>query len=204
MALIKAAPPAAAASESPIEGGDPQCDLRSSDVDVRRRAARALAALPGAAEMLCEHLAWEESLSVRSIIFTGLILHKSSAGVAGLLRLLFSEDANLRGGAVEALQEMPDEVAPHIEALLAMPDSDIRISTVIILASLPHPKVPVWLHRVVANDPHINVCAAALDALAEVGDQDVLPTLEALIDRFPNVTYIKFAVDAATRRIRGR
>jgi hypothetical protein len=52
--------------------------------------------------------------------------------------------------------------------------------------------------------PHVNVCAEALDALAEVGEPDAIPALETLADRFPDVAFIKFAVDAAIRRIRGR
>ena len=112
------------------------------------------------------------SLSVRSIILTGLIVNKSPAVVAGLLPLLGSEDANLRNGAIEALQQMPDEVAPHVEAMLADPDSDVRILAVNVLSALPHPMVPEWLRRVVTTDPHVNVCAAALDALAEVGEPE--------------------------------
>jgi HEAT repeat protein len=99
---------------------------------------------------------------------------------------------------------MPDEVAPHVESMLADPDSDVRIFAVNVLAGLRHPMVPEWLHRVVARDRHVNVCAAALDALAEVGEPDAVPALEALAARFSDVTFIKFAVDAAVRRIRGR
>ena len=52
--------------------------------------------------------------------------------------------------------------------------------------------------------PPVNVCAEALDALAEVGEPDVIPALETFADRFPDVAFIQFAVDAAVRRIRGR
>ena len=65
-----------------------------------------------------------------------------------------------------------------------------------------------------AFDPRITVtfegdgaslfhAAAALDALAEVGEPDAIPALETLADRFPDVAFIRFAVDAAIRRIRG-
>ena len=179
-------------------------DLASDDISMRRRAAQALARIPDAVAVLCAHLANEQSLSVRSIILTGLIVHKSPAVVRGLLPLLGSEDANLRNGAIEALQQMPDEVAPHVEAMLADPDSDIRIFAVDVLSALPHPMVPEWLRRVVTLDPHVNVCAAALDALAEAGQPEVIPALEKLADRFSDVAFIQFAVDAAIRRIRGR
>jgi HEAT repeat protein len=95
-------------------------------------------------------------------------------------------------------------VAPQVEAMLGDPDSDVRIFAVNVLAALPHPMVPAWLRRVVTVDPHVNVCAAALDALAEVGEPEDIPALEALAERFADVAFIKFAVDAAVRRIRAR
>ena len=177
---------------------------RRPNASERRQAARALSAMPDAVAVVCAHLADEPNLSVRSIILTGLIVNKSPAVVDGLLPLLRSEDANLRNGAIEALQQMPDEVAPRVESMLADADSDVRIFAINVLAALPHPMVPTWLRHVVTTDPHVNVCAEALDALAEVGEPSAIPALEALVDRFPDVAFIQFAVDAAVRRIRGR
>jgi hypothetical protein len=208
MALVRRA--AEAVRIDPAGDDNPQAQtawvagLASASPATRRRAARALAELPDTAPVLFARLADEPNLSVRSIILTGLIAHKSPFVVAGLLPLLRSEDANLRNGAIEALQHMPDEVAPHVEAMLADPDSDVRIFAVDVLAALPHPMVPEWLQRVVTRDPHVNVCAAALDALAEAGEPAAIPALEALAERFGDVAFIKFAVDAAIRRIRGR
>jgi hypothetical protein len=176
-------------------------DLTSGDSAIRRRAAHALSRMPDAVPVVCAHLANERSLSVRSIILTGLIINRSPSVVAGLLPLLRSEDANLRNGAIEALQQMPDEVAPHVDAMLADADSNVRIFAIDVLAALPHPMVPEWLCRVVKSDPHVNVCAAALDALAEAGNPEVIPALEELGDRFFDVAFIRFAVDVAIRRI---
>jgi HEAT repeat protein len=207
MALVRrTAPPITDPERDVASRGREQwvADLASADTSTRRRAAQALSRMPDAVAAICAHLANEQSLSVRSIILTGLIVNKSPAVVLGLLPLLGSEDANLRNGAIEALQRMPDEVAPHMEAMLADPNSDVRIFAVDVLSALPHPMVPEWLRRVVTLDPHVNVCAAALDALAEAGQPDVIPALEELADRFPDVAFIQFAVDAAIRRIHGR
>jgi HEAT repeat protein len=208
MALVRRAGAPAPVDESrdDIAGGREQwiADLGSANAATRRQAARALSEMPDAVAVVCSHLADEPNLSVRSIILTGLIVHKSQAVVAALLPLLRSEDANLRNGAIEALQQMPDEVAPRVESMLADADSDVRIFTINVLAALPHPLVPKWLRQVVTTDPHVNVCAEALDALAEVGEPDAIPALEALAGRFADVAFIQFAVDAAVRRIRGR
>lgn len=208
MALIRRAAAIAqieeARDDAPADRERLVAGLASGDTATRRRAARALTAMPDAVAVVCSHFANEHNLSVRSIILTGLIVNKSSAVVDGLLPLLRSEDANLRNSAIEALQQMPDEVAPRVETMLADPDSDVRIFAINVLAALPHPMVPEWLRRVVTLDTHVNVCAAALDALAEVGEPDVIADVEALADRFSDVAFIKFAVDAAVRRIRGR
>jgi len=205
MALIKADTLPVALVPSPaVTRSDLIGQLRSSDAADRRAAVRGLAAFPDCAGVLYENLTVEQNNSVRSLIFVELINHKSSAVAGDLLCLLASEDANLRGGAIEALQEMPDEMAPHVEAMLVDPDSDVRIGVVAILAALRHPKVPNWLQGVIERDPHVNVCAAAIDALAEVGEPQSIPALAALARRFHDVAFVQFAVDAARRRILGR
>lgn len=188
----------------------PQADLQallaaldSPEGGQRRRAARDLVAFPEAGPLLCVHLGREPAASVRAVILTTLIRLKSPAVVEGLLPLLRSEDSALRNAAIEALQEMPDEVEPHVADLLADPDSDVRILAVNMLSLLPHPKAPDWLAEVVAREPHINVCAAAVDGLAEIGNESAVAPLQALAARFPEVPFIRFAAAAAIRRIGG-
>jgi HEAT repeat protein len=178
-------------------------ELRSTDSSVRRQAARALAPLAETALILATHLQSESAISVRSIIFTGLTTHPSAAAVEGLLPFLRSEDVALRNGTIEALQRMPELVLPFMDSLLADGDSDVRIMAVNVLGMLHHPAVPERLMRVVAEDAHINVCSAALDALVEVGGLDAIPVLEHLAKRFADVAFMQFAVAAAIQRIRG-
>ncbi|KNY24204.1 HEAT repeat domain-containing protein [Methylobacterium sp. ARG-1] len=177
--------------------------LAAPGASERRRAARELGAFPEAGPLLCAHLAREPAASVRAVILTTLIRLKSPAVVEGLLPLLRSEDSALRNAAIEALQEMPMEVEPHVADLLADPDSDVRILAVNMLSLLPHPKAPDWLAEVVAREAHINVCAAAVDGLAEIGNERAIAPLQALAARFPEVPFIRFAAGAAIRRIGG-
>ncbi len=205
MALIKAEKVSGQPAGAPAMARDDLMErLKSSDVGERRAAVRGLAAFPDSTVLLYQHLTVEKSNNVRSLVFVELINHKSLSVAGDLLCLLASEDANLRGGAIEALQEMPDEMAPHVEAMLVDSDSDVRLGVVAILAALRHPKVPIWLVEVIECDPHVNVCAAAVDALAEVGEPQSIPALAALARRFRDIAFIQFAVDAASRRILGR
>jgi HEAT repeat protein len=202
--LVKARP-RDAADLPPADAAPPPPQPGESDVIARRQSMRDLAASgDGAIAGLCARLGTELEPSVREIILVSLIAMKSEAAVAGLLPYLGSEDPGLRNAVIEALHEMPDEVEPHIESLLADPDSDVRIFAVNILGALPHAKVPYWLTQVVKNDQHVNVCAAAVDCLAGVGDEAAIAPLEALPARFPGVPFIAFAVAVAVRNIVGQ
>ena len=177
--------------------------LRGGSPAERREAARGLGASPQAAGELCARLGAEPDASVRTAILTSLIRQRSPAAVAGLLPCLRSDDAALRNAAIEALQAMPEALEPHVDSLLADPDSDVRIFAVNVLAALPHAGVPAWLEGVVRTDCHVNVCAAAADALAGAGDECSVPALAALPARFPCDPFVAFAAAAAIRRIRG-
>jgi HEAT repeat protein len=105
-------------------------DLAAEQPSVRRAAARGLADHPEAVIDLCDRLEVETSPSVRAVLFTTLIQLQSPGVAARLAELLRSDDVPLRNAAIEALQEMPDAVAPHFERLLADDDSDVRIFAV--------------------------------------------------------------------------
>lgn len=205
MALVKASGQTVLpqAAPEPRDLASLLADLVAAEPSVRRAAARGLTAYPEAAMAACDRLEVETSPSVLAVLFNTLI-HLQSPAVAGrLAALLRSEDASLRNAAIEALQEMPDAVAPHFQELLSDKDSDVRIFAVNILGALRHARATEWLAGVVRNDQHVNVCAAAVDGLAEVGGQDAVKDLEDLRRRFQGNTFMEFAIDAAIRRIEG-
>ena len=176
-------------------------ELRSVEPARRRQAARDLARFPEGISTLCDHLERESAVSVRSVIMTALIQSRSHEAVEGLIRYLRSENTALRNEVVEALQEMPDEIAPYMEALLSDPESDVRIFAVNILSVLPNSHAPEWLQKVILEDGHVNVCAAAVDCLAEVGTPASIPALKELRLRFGDQPFMTFAIEAALKRI---
>jgi len=177
--------------------------LRSDEPAQRRQAARDLALTSEGIPILCEHLEHEPAVSVRSVIMTSLIQSRSRAAVEGLARYLRSENTALRNEAIEALQEMPEQIAPYMERLLSDPESDVRIFAVNILSVLPDARAPEWLRKVILEDAHVNVCAAAVDCLAEIGTPDSIAALKQLRLRFGDHPFMIFAIDAAIRRIGG-
>ena len=175
--------------------------LQDADAGTRRWAARDLAEFPEAAEALSRHLPDERDLSVREVIFTTLTRIGGGAVVQGVLPLLRSEDANLRNGAIEVLSSLPDAVGPSIEALLHDDDVDVRIFTVNLLGDLKHQDIVNWLSQVLREDTHVNVVAAAIEVIAEVGSAKALPALKEARQRFAQDPFIGFAADMAQQRI---
>lgn len=175
--------------------------LRDPDPLARRWAARDLGGRHDASPALVERLGIETESSVLDVIVTSLTLNGDECAVAGLTDCLRSDNAMLRNAAIEAMKQLPDEVAPWMSRLLEDPDPDVRIFAVNVLESLRHPQVEAWLIRVIAEDSHINVCATAVDLLGEVGTEQAVPALHALKERFSEDPYIQFAANLALKRV---
>jgi HEAT repeat protein len=175
--------------------------LQAASAEARRWAARDLADCPDSAAALVQRLGSESDQAVREVIFTTLTRLGDPVAVAGLVECMRSEDAALRNEAIEAMKQLPEAVAPIMQALLTDTDSDLRILSVNILESLRHPDVEKWLIEVIARDPHVNVCATAVDLLGEVGSSDALEPLRRLKARFADEPYMQFAADLAIKRI---
>jgi HEAT repeat protein len=176
-------------------------ELCSPNPSAHRGAAGDLADYPKDATSFVERLTVEPEVSAREIILTTLAQQDDVQVAAGLVECLRSDDAARRYEAIEALAQMPSAIAPIIRGLLCDPDPDARIFAVSILESLRHPDVETWLIQVIESDPHVNVCATAVDLLGEVGTEAALESLERLHSRFADEPFILFAADMALKRI---
>jgi len=202
MAIVKKKPSSEVTKNTNIATAqDLLLQLSSTSAEDRRWAARDLADHPGNSAALGARLMVEQDDSVREVILTALTLLGDQTAVATLVDCMRSEDTALRNEAIEAMKQLPDAVAPIMRGLLADDDSDIRIFAVNVLESLRHPEVESWLSQVVEKDPHVNVCATAVDLLGEVGSRSALEPLIRLKTRFTKEPYIQFAADLAIKRI---
>lgn len=183
------------------ECADLLAGLENDNPTTRRWAARDLVNCQDVAAALVDRLMREGDLSVREVILTTLTHLGDATAVAGLVDCLRSEHTALRNEAIEAMKQLPDEVALIMQGLLIDPDPDVRIFAVNILESLRHPDVESWLIDVIEMDLHVNVCATAVDLLSEVGSESALQPLARLKSRFADEPYIQFAADLALRRI---
>ena len=179
-------------------------NLHCEDAELRREAALALGESEKksrAVRELFEQLEDEDNCAVRQAIFSSLQKINNDEVVLGAMDLLESEDATLRNDAIDLLKTMPDLIGPYMVGILQHENPDVRIFAVNILESLKHPNVVNWLIDVINKDSHVNVCATAVDLLAEVGDKRARVPLARLEERFADEPFIAFSVSSALERI---
>lgn len=201
MPLVRRDIPPAPRPGAPAESLPPGAALDSREADERWNAARALGTSPEAVPALAAALQTEEVPRVREAIMTALMRIGDAASVAALLPYLRSPDAALRTGTIEALQSLPQVVAPFVPALLVDEDSDVRILAIELLREFPAAEATRLLCSVLEGEEHPNVCASAIDALAEVGTSEALPVLRKCAERFARTAFLPFAIAVAIARI---
>jgi HEAT repeat protein len=175
--------------------------LRAGSTQERWAAARSLATLHGAAPALGQALGNEPDHRVREAIFTSLVRINSTDCVDAVLPYLRCDDANLRNGALDALKAMAGVVQARLESLLHDTDPDVRVLACDLAREAPSVEATRLLSDILDADSAVNVCIAAVEALAEIGSTDALPSLARCVERFPDQPFLGFAARAAGERI---
>jgi len=175
--------------------------LRSGTAQERWDAARSLGAQPEAAGVLGEALASERDWRVREAIFTSLARLATVESAEAVVRYLRSDDAGMRTSALDALRDMMPVVRALLPALLADPDPDIRLLCCDLVRELPAADATDLLCTALERENEPNVCAAAVEVLAEIGLPAALPILEKCGARFSDQSFLTFAVKIAAERI---
>ena len=175
--------------------------LRTGASDERWAAARALAGQPQALTTLADALAAEQDPRVREAIFTSLARIGSSQSAEVIVAYVRSDDASLRTGAIDALRMMPDALAAHVSILLGDPDADVRVLVCDLVRQLPGSTATGLLADLLQTESEANVCAAAIDVLAECGEPSALPALARCAERFVDVPFVVFAARIAGERM---
>jgi HEAT repeat protein len=175
--------------------------LLAGSAEERWAAARSLAGRPEGVSALAEALKEENDANVREAILTSLARSGGPAGVEAIMPLVRSDDAGRRTSALDALRLMPEALAEHLGVVLTDADTDVRILACDLARQLPGPLATRLLSGVLINEPDVNVCAAAVDVLAEAGDRDALSALAACEARFAASPFLAFAIGVVRQRI---
>jgi HEAT repeat protein len=175
--------------------------LDSSGAESRWAAARGLAGQADAVAELAAALRRESVPRVREAILTSLIRTGGTASAEAIAPCLHSEDASLRAAAIEALQALPSAIAPILAELFSDPESDVRLLATELVRNMNAADATRLLCGLIEHEAHPNVCAAAIDVLAEVGTPEALPVLEKCAVRFAATPFLPFAISMAIARI---
>lgn len=201
MPLIKRNDPPPTGALVPQNAGSPLADLDSPDIEMRWRAARAIAPEPKFVAPLTAALERETVPRVREAIITALIRIGDQASAQALMPYLRAQDAGLRTAAIDALQAMPNATAPFMASLLCDADSDVRILATELVRNMPVDAATSLLVGLLNRETHPNVCGAAVEVLTELGTPDALPALRACAARFAGTPFLPFAISHAIARI---
>jgi HEAT repeat protein len=200
MPLIRKGPETTAAP-APERPEQALAALGAGDADARWNAARGLAGHAAAVSALAQAARRETDPRVREALFTSLARIDTPEAADAVIAFVRSDDADVRTEALDALRIMIGAVRPRLPELLSDDDDDVRILCCDLVRELSSAEASRLLGPLLVGDSAPNVCAAAVDVLAEVGDPSVLPSLEACAARFPGETFLVFAAKVAAERI---
>jgi HEAT repeat protein len=175
--------------------------LASASADERWAAARA-ASDTAAISSLAEALAHERDARVREAIFTALARIATPESANVVMPYLRLDDANTRTGAMDALRAMPDACQLFLLGLLQDPDPDVRLLACDLVRDAGGADGPRWLCALIESEPQVNVCAAAVEALGDIGDATAAPSLSRCAERFPDDPFLGFAIKVVADRLR--
>jgi HEAT repeat protein len=174
---------------------------RGSD-DERWSAARVAADLPDSVPPLADALRREHSPVVRVALFSALARIANTQSVEAVLPFLRSDDSSVRTEASDTLAAMKDVVRPYVAPLLRDPSPDVRILACGLLRDMPGEVAARLCCELLDSEPEPNVCAAAVEVLAEVGEPSALPVLERCAERFGDTPFLQFSIQMAINRVR--
>ncbi|RFU44505.1 HEAT repeat domain-containing protein [Paraburkholderia sp. DHOC27] len=178
--------------------------LTEGQTEERWHAARAAGDVAGGAKALGAALLFERDARIREAILTSLTRMASPDAVEAVLPLMRAESAALRTGAMDALRAMKQAAWPYLPQLLADSDADVRLLACEITRTLPGEEATTLLCSLIERESEVNVCASAIEVLAEVGTPEALPALERCAERFQGQRFLEFSIKVTGHRIRSQ
>jgi HEAT repeat protein len=175
--------------------------LTNGTDEERWAAARSAGETSEGLSILKDALSKEKTSRVREAIFTALARIRTPESAEAVLPYLASDDASMRAGALDALRAMPAATAVHLARVLSDKDPDVRLLACELARNQRSEDASRLLGNLLATESQANVCAAAVEVVAECGGPELLPVLAECAARFPDDPFLAFAVQVASERI---
>ena len=189
------------AEPKPEDMADLLAGLVAPEAAMRRRAARALGGHPASIGELTAALAGEAEPPVQQELIGALVKIGTSDAVAALVGLLRAEPAWLRNAALEALQSIGAGAVDAVCVQLGDADPCTRISAVVTLSGLPAGQAEAALIAMLDSESEVNVLAAIVEALDQVGSAAAAPALDRFVQDAAVDPFLAFAAGAVQARL---
>ncbi len=179
--------------------------FRSSDNnDIKNHALSEMLHFEGGSKALVSLLEEESNHSILDIIGMYLVsVEANEAPIDDILKLLNSDNAYVRNLAITVLRDYGDAIKYYIVKYLIGDDSDLRIFAINVLGDVSFSESREMLIELLESEEDLNVAMTAVDYLGEIGEEEDIPLLESLKDRFEDEFYVSFAVDNTIKLIQG-
>jgi HEAT repeat protein len=125
------------------------------------------------------------------------------APIEDIMELLKVENAYIRNLGISMLRDFGNAIKYYIVKFLIGDDRDLRIFAINVLGDVDFAESRDMLVELLENEQDINVAMTAVDYMGEIGEEEDIPLLESLKDRFKGEFYVEFAVDGAIKMIKG-
>jgi len=120
-----------------------------------------------------------------------------------IMDLLKLDNAYVRNLGISILRDFGDSIKYYIVKFLIGDDRDLRIFAINVLGDVDFSESRDMLVELLETEEDINVAMTAVDYMGEIGEEDDIPLLESLKERFSGDFYAEFAVDGAIKMIKG-
>jgi len=125
------------------------------------------------------------------------------APIEAIMDLLKLENAYIRNLGISILRDFGNAIKYYIVKFLIGDDRDLRIFAINVLGDVDFAESRDMLVELLESEEDINVAMTAVDYMGEIGEEEDMPLLESLKDRFSGDAYVEFAVNGAIKLIKG-
>lgn len=140
------------------------------------------------------------STKIASVISS---MDADDAPIEKVMDLLKLENAYTRNLGISILRDFGDSIKYYIVKFLIGDDRDLRIFAINVLGDVDFAESRDMLVELLQNEQDINVAMTAVDYMGEIGEEEDIPLLLSLKERFSGEFYVEFAVDGAVQMIKG-
>ena len=175
--------------------------LDPGDARRARLAAMGEAMEARSVERLTPLLVGESDPFLRETALTHLARLDGAFAAQALVAMLRTDDVALRNAAIDTLGYVGERALDALAGVLRDGDADLRIYGLTALERIDDRRAAELALKAALEDGDVNVCAAALDVVAQCGGREMAGALDRVAARFPEVPYLAFAARAAQQRL---